>query len=219
MFKDDYKVKKNCDIDYILEFFNYSLNTLNYSFYIKLDELEHHFDNISTKCKSIAITWFLATYAGIGFLLSKETLGLPFNRIIAVVILSFIGFLGNILLWHLDVNIYNKFWIAAFIEELVMEKKFDFLLQSKNINLLIDEDKAKIKSHGLLYLIINSILIITCGSFIISSLLKLNIWPLVFITLGLIAFITLSNYFIIHRNKKLKKIFEQILKTRKKNIQ
>lgn len=149
----------NKDVDLI----TYSQKSFILGLYTRLSQFERHFDLITTKYKYIAFTWLLATYAGIGFILSNETQMLIFSHLIGVAVICAVGIIGNTLIWHLDINIYHRFWTSLFVEEMIMEESHSFLLQSKKVTFLIDEDREHFFSQGLLYCISNSLLIITLG--------------------------------------------------------
>jgi hypothetical protein len=163
--------------------------TLIYNMYQKLSQFEHHFDLITTKYKYMALTWLLATFAGIGFLLSRDIQNLPFSPLKGVIVICLIGMAGITLIWHLDINIYTKFWAVVFIEEVRMERKFKFLLRSRNIELLIDEDRERIVAQGFLYMIANIVLLLTIG--VVFAYFVLNQSMLYFVVLG-ILFVIIS---------------------------
>lgn len=158
---DNHHSEEALESDYTVNITEYTNKTLQYGLYNKLSQFERHFESITTKYKNIALTWLLATYGAIGFLLSGEVASLPINHFLAVGIVSFIGTIGVALIWHLDMNVYHRFWAALFIEEVVIEEKNSFLLQSKKIAHLIDESRERVFSQGLLYQIANTLLIIT----------------------------------------------------------
>ena len=183
------------DVEEAREVYSYndkSDRKIIYNMYLKLSQFEHHFDTITTKYKYLALTWLLAAYAGIGFLLSRDIQGLPFSPLIAVIIACIIGICGITLLWHLDVNIYTKFWAVVFIEAVRMERKFKFLLQSRNIEFLIDEDRERIVSQSLLYMIANILLLLTIGVVLIYFFMDKNL----FFFLGLGVLFTFLAFFI-----------------------
>ena len=216
MFQNDFEERSSRETNYEMNMIEYTQKTLNFGLYTKLSQFEQHFDTLSTKYKNIALTWLIATFAGIGFILSSEVSRLPFDHMIAVAIISFLGFLGNSLIWNLDVNVYNPFWCAVFIEEVRMEKKFKFLLNSRNIDLSIGSDEEKIFSHGLLYIVGNFLLLLTMGSAIIYFLKKEH-WVLlsaVILSLLCVLFFVIS--FMFKRGVAMKKIFDKLIKEKPK---
>lgn len=188
-----------------------------YSMYLKLTKFEHHFDIISTKYKYMALTWIFGTYAAIGFILSKEVENPPFNPITAVIIVCCIGMAILSLIWHLDINIYTKFWAVIFIEEIKMERMFDFLSKSRNLELLIDDDRQRIVSQGVLYMIANSLFLAT----IAISTVYLTQPKTIFTYTGIVAFFALSIYLMCYLMfkvaQKSQNIFFQAIKSIKTN--
>jgi hypothetical protein len=209
-------IKKICftedkDVDNELEFIDYTQNTVNYWLYKKLSKFEQHFDELSAKHTNIALTWLLGTYAGIGFLFSVNIKSLPFDHMICVVVISMFGFLGNSILWHLAVNIYTKFWAAVLIEEILMERKFPFLLNFKSISLLIVNHREKNFSHGLFYMVSNSLLVLTMGAAVTYFFVKINFFVACLIAIFFILLLVLTCFFMMRTSKKTKASFDAIL--------
>jgi len=180
------------DVNYTVDFIGYSQKTLAYGLYAKLNQFEQHFDTITTKYKNIALTWVLAVYAAIGFLLSNETTGLPFNHLVAVIITCVIGVIGISLIWHLDLNVYHRFWAAVFIEEIRFEREFKFLLHSRSSELLIDDNRERIFSQSLLYMIANILITLTLCVSVVFIVKEIN----VFLMIGTIIFFLFITFFI-----------------------
>ncbi len=72
-----------------------------------ITESEHHFNNLCFKIRTLASTWLLATFVGVGFLLTK-TIALELRVEQIIVMLCWIGTLGILVLWVLDLRIYQK---------------------------------------------------------------------------------------------------------------
>jgi hypothetical protein len=155
--------QKKSKFEYEIPFIHFSNKTFLFGMYTKLLDFENHFEVIATRYRNIALTWLLATYAGIGFLLSGETETLIIDHVVSVVLMSFIGMIGITLIGHLDINIYNRFWSALFIEEIIMEERYPFLPKTQKTTLLIDKKRNNLFSHGWLYFTEIFLLIITAG--------------------------------------------------------
>ena len=80
---------------------------------------EHHFNDLCFKIRGLASTWLLATFAGVGFLLTNETPHAP-NL---VLVLCWAGTLGIFVLWLLDLQIYQKMLNAWFDSRLDIEHR------------------------------------------------------------------------------------------------
>jgi hypothetical protein len=184
--------------DYVVDIIPFTKKTLIFGLYSKLNEFERHFEIISTRYKNITLTWLLGCFGGIGFLFSRETSDLVFPHFIAVAIVGFIGLIGVSLIGNMDMNVYHRFWAALFVEELILEERNPFLLQSRKITLLIDESKERLFSQGLLYLVANLILIITIEVSLIyqfarDSIIAIVISSTISVLLFFISWITMRN--------------------------
>jgi len=78
-----------------------------------ITQAEHHFNDLCFKIRALASTWLLATFAGVGFFLSKSIqIKLEIEHLL--VILCWAGSIGIIVLWILDLQIYQKLLNAWF---------------------------------------------------------------------------------------------------------
>ena len=82
---------------------------------------ERHFNEIQSKYRALASTWLLATFAGIGFVLSQESLDLPLSRLVAAGLLALAGAVGVALLWNLDLHVYHRLLEAVWVAALELE--------------------------------------------------------------------------------------------------
>ncbi len=78
-----------------------------------ITEAEHHFNNLCFKIRTLASTWLLATFAGVGFLLTK-TIEPELRIDHLLVLLCWAGSIGIMVLWILDLQIYQKILNAWF---------------------------------------------------------------------------------------------------------
>ena len=218
MFNESENSAPKTGFDYEIDFIQYSNKTFLYGIYIKLSYFENHFDNIATRYRNIALTWLLATYAGIGFLLSTETETLIIDHLLAVLLICFIGMLGITLIWHLDVNVYHRFWTALFAEEVIMEEQYAFLPQIQRTTLLIDKDRDKLFSQGWLYITAILLLAITVGVALCTVSGDLSrtarIGWLLFLVVLSASLLTLM----IRCGKLAQKTLEQLLERRRKEV-
>ncbi|TAL25600.1 MAG: hypothetical protein EPO01_03480 [Aquabacterium sp.] len=97
----------------------------------KLTSSEEHFDTMKSTCKSLASTWLLATFAGMGFALTQK-----FEFAIATELITFgisvAGAIGIFLIWVLDLLVYHRLLDASFIEALKLEQRFAQLPQVRH---------------------------------------------------------------------------------------
>jgi len=72
-----------------------------------ITETENHFNNLCFKIRTLASTWLLATFVGIGFLLEKTIVKeLPVDDLL--ILLCWAGSVGILVLWILDLQVYQK---------------------------------------------------------------------------------------------------------------
>jgi len=74
----------------------------------------------------MASTWLLATFVGIGFIIS-EPIDISFDRLLAITGIGIAGSIGIMFLWNLDLMVYHKLLNAVFIEGLKLEEKYKWL--------------------------------------------------------------------------------------------
>lgn len=87
---------------------------------------ERHFNELQTQYRNMASKWLLATFAAIGFVISKVILiNITMELLVACIALA--GFIGIILIWILDLLVYHRLLEACFIEGLVLERQYSWL--------------------------------------------------------------------------------------------
>jgi hypothetical protein len=87
-----------------------------------ITEAEHHFNNLCFKIRTLASTWLLATFAGVGFLLSRD-FEFVIGKETIVVLVCWAGALGISVLWILDLQVYQKLLDAWFDARKQLEDK------------------------------------------------------------------------------------------------
>lgn len=91
------------------------------SCFVELGNYERHFNEMQSRYRAPASTWLLATFVGVGFILSQETLDVPVSRELAVAMLALFGAFGIGLLWNLDLMVYHRLQDAVFAAGLRLE--------------------------------------------------------------------------------------------------
>lgn len=86
---------------------------------------ERHFNQLQSAYRGLASTWLLATFAGVGYLFSKDSRFPDPYLMGASVFLA--GGVGIRLIWMLDLGVYHQLLIAVFQEGYRLEKFFDWL--------------------------------------------------------------------------------------------
>lgn len=87
-------------------------------------EFERHFNQLQANYRTLASTWLLATFAGIGFVIvnAKTIQGMAIDSFLMAAGISFAGAVGIALIWNLDLLVYHRlldaiFNTARYIEE------------------------------------------------------------------------------------------------------
>jgi hypothetical protein len=101
---------------------------------------ERHFNDIQSKYRALASTWLLATFGGVGFVLSQRTLELPFDRLVGAGFLGVAGAVGVVLLWVLDLLVYHRLLDAVFVAALKLEADYPQLPRLRT-NMVLSLDK------------------------------------------------------------------------------
>lgn len=101
---------------------------LIYGAYSKLLSGGRYHGTIQANYRLIASTWLLATFAAIGFLLSKDNI-LPFNHLIAVPIACSLGIIGLYLIWYEDTFVQELLLDINVVEALELENEYPWLPQ------------------------------------------------------------------------------------------
>lgn len=96
--------------------------------YSKLLQGGRHHGGIQTSYRIIASSWLLATFAAIGFFLSKDNI-LPFSHLLGVALICLIGIIGLYLLWYEDTFVQELLLDMNVVEALRLEKEYSWLPQ------------------------------------------------------------------------------------------
>ena len=125
----------------------------NWSAYLSLNSLYNYYHQASNIIKQYAITWVLAVFFGIGYLLSAKLVNFPFPYLVAIILIAITGIAGLTLMWGLDLLNYQKFMNSLCQESLNFENKFDWLPKEKSIMELHYPKKTLIKHFFLFYVL------------------------------------------------------------------
>lgn len=183
--------------------------SITYALYYVLIAYENHYNIIQMRYKQVAISWALATFIGIGYLLSGVEVTLPIDIKLAIMFLCLFAAEGIFLLWFLDINVYYKLIESIFSETIKFETKHDFIVKTHyNMQNLQKIQSEPHKFHGLFYLIFIGFFIFVAAASLIMYLFFIH--PIIaicaagFIFLGLLAFILANKklvYFFTHLTK------------------
>lgn len=183
--------------------------SIKYALYYVLIAYENHYNIIQMRYKQVAITWALATFIGIGYLLSGVEINLPIDIKLAVMFLCLFAAEGIFLLWFLDINVYYKLIESIFSETIKFETQHDFIVKThynmKNLQKIQSEPH---KFHGLFYLIFLGFFIFVASVALILYLYFIHPTTALitagFLLLGVVAFFIANKklvYFFTHLTK------------------
>ena len=100
--------------------------------YCELGQIERSHSNIQSSYRTLASTWMLAAFAGIGVVIStKGEFAFPIPRELLLVV-TLAGAVGLGLLWVLDLLFYQRLLDAAYIEAKDLEDRHRWLPQPRN---------------------------------------------------------------------------------------
>jgi hypothetical protein len=111
--------------------------------YKEIGENERHFNDLESKYRLQAGAWVVATIAAIGFINSRtlpESSWLNLDWVSVVACILGIGALH--ITWQVDIGFYHQLLDCQFVEGLELERKYDFLPQSRQkIMWHLDDDR------------------------------------------------------------------------------
>jgi hypothetical protein len=91
---------------------------LRWKFAAELMSAERHFNSMQNHCRTMASTWLLAAFGGIGFIHAEK---LERADLLAGVV-AIAGAFGILLLWVLDVKVWHRLLLANYMEGRALEK-------------------------------------------------------------------------------------------------
>jgi hypothetical protein len=92
----------------------------------EIGESERHFNDLQVRYRLLASTWLLASFAGMGFVLTKPVL---LDEGLILCLVSAGGTIGVTIIWVLDLLGYHKLLAAYFLEGLRIEDEYSNLPQ------------------------------------------------------------------------------------------
>jgi hypothetical protein len=177
---------------------------LVYGSYTNFIQNIKHFDILQTSFRIMTSSALLATFAAIGFILSAENKNLPFNGLIAVILICLFGLLAIVTLWHLDLILYERLLISNFAEALRLENKHTWLPKVHH-NMLHGHSKQDKPANVVLYYIgCGSSLILTAGAALACLLKNSGISTMLTIVFSTIFFAILYFLFLKKSTKSIK---------------
>jgi len=87
---------------------------------------ERHFNGLQSTYRYMASAWLLATFGAMGFALTQKiAVAIDYELLLAGMALA--GCAGIVLLWILDMLVYQRLLDACFVEGLILEKQHSWL--------------------------------------------------------------------------------------------
>jgi lysylphosphatidylglycerol synthetase-like protein (DUF2156 family) len=96
--------------------------------YKHLAEQSQHFNGIESTYRTLASTWLLASFGGMGFIL-KDLDQYKGQQALFIAAVAVAAAVGIVLLWLMDLMVYHRLLAAAFAEQLQMETRHAWLPQ------------------------------------------------------------------------------------------
>ncbi|TCD10395.1 hypothetical protein EZ449_08570 [Pedobacter frigidisoli] len=170
----------------------------------QLLESENHFNNLQSEYRKIASGWLLASFAGIGFALTNAKI-LPIDQNIFLAFICYGASLGLILLWNMDLSVYQKLLDANFKEGLKLEQEYSWLPQVRH-NMLAYHGNSGVLKRVIWFYSMPILVFVTIAAYLItvyyadkSMFIKALIW-----FLHLFVY-SLFSYFVRNETQRWKK--------------
>lgn len=163
---------------------------LVYGFYNQLTAHKEYFSSMQNRYRSLASTWILAGFFGIGFLQSSNNADSPINSFLGILLLCFCVSFGVALLWFLDIVLYQRLWWGAVVELARLENAHGWL-PKVNLNTLTMKRNKKYRFfQSRFYIWINCVFLSIAFLFILEHIHNIYELALAFFTqLGIIYLI------------------------------
>jgi len=100
--------------------------------YLAIGETERHFNTIQSNYRLLASTWTLACLGGIGFVLTSQGINIKIERQLICLGIALSGSLSILLLWLVDIHVYQQLLSMSYNEGRVMETVLPWLPQVRH---------------------------------------------------------------------------------------
>jgi hypothetical protein len=162
MMDEDTEISGDDSTKDILEIITDNENAIAFGLDSKMRTYQIHYTVIKTRYKRLAFTWLIATFIGLGYFLRGAEVNIHLNNYVVITVLLLLSSVGILLLYFLDIGIYQRINEAIFVESLKLEKKYPFLGTTGNnvFKLLVEKKLHPIIYEGLLYAAFTSVLLL-----------------------------------------------------------
>lgn len=141
----DYEGQDSIETEFLADHIDNNRKTIIYGFYSQLNPFANFFGHIENHYKKVAFTWLISSFVAIQYLFSYEAKNMPINPVLILVFVSFLAIFGIILIWFLDVIVYQTYFYSVILEEAKLEKKNKWL---PKINLNFGAAQYKEKKYS-----------------------------------------------------------------------
>jgi hypothetical protein len=148
--------------------------------FTEIGVLERHFNELESRYRSLASSWLLATFVGIGFVVAQPTIELPIERLLVVTIIAVAGTIGITLLWNADLMVYHKLLDAAFIEGLNIEHTYTWLPQIRRNMMKLMDERGVLPRVVWFYIGANTVLLLLAGGSLTILLARYGVLATIF---------------------------------------
>jgi len=100
--------------------------------YLAIGETERHFNTIQSHYRLLASTWTLACLGGIGFVLTSQGINIALEPELICFGIALSGSLSILILWLLDIHVYQQLLSMSYNEGRVMEAVLPWLPQVRH---------------------------------------------------------------------------------------
>ena len=97
--------------------------------YIAIGDAERHFNTIQSNYRLLASTWTLACLGGIRFVLTTQQINIGLERSLICIGIALSGALSILILWLIDIHVYQRLLSEFYNEGRVMEAAMPWLPQ------------------------------------------------------------------------------------------
>lgn len=135
---------------------------------VEAGQYERHFNQLESTYRTLASTWLLATFAGIGFAIVNGKI-IPFDWQLAAAFIAFLGAVGLIFVWMLDVLIYHRLLDAIFFTAREIERQHPGLPPFRRHMLRITRVGGAVQFVQLFYIAgVDTLLLIMTGFLVLA---------------------------------------------------
>lgn len=137
---------------------------LVYGAYTQIVESLQHYNRVQAIYRTFISTWLLATFVGIGYVLSSYETNLPFHPLVTVAFICLASAMGVFLVWFMDLIVCEQQIAASVFEGIELEKTHKWLPKFYHNIQGMCGLVSYINMKSIFYIGCQTILIITGGS-------------------------------------------------------